>query len=117
MSMNRHFSHSFIQLSWQYTVHMYIYEIIVYIKSNLNLFTTNSGIHSYNIRQKEDLFIVPCNISLCINNFNNLGLRMLNHLPQHFKEIPALYKFRNALKSFLLDHCFYSLEELFLFGK
>jgi hypothetical protein len=36
---------------------------------------------------------------------------MLNQLPHYLKKIPVLYKFKNSLKSFLLDHCFYSLDE------
>jgi hypothetical protein len=95
---------------------LYIYEILVYIKSNSNVFITNSGVHSHNTRRKEDLFIVPCNMSLCKNNFNNIGLRLLNHLPQYMKEIPALNKFKNTLKTFLLEHCFYSIDEFLLLG-
>jgi hypothetical protein len=79
---------------------LYIYEVIVYMKSNLNLFTTNSKIHTYNTRNKDDLFIVPCNTSLNMNSFNNIGLRMLNHLPHHLREIPVSYKFKVSLKSF-----------------
>jgi hypothetical protein len=33
----------------------------------------------------------------------------------HIKEIPALYKFKNTLKTFLLEHCFYSIDEFLLF--
>jgi hypothetical protein len=50
------------------------------------------------------------------NNFNNIGLRMLNQLPQYIKEIPVLNKFKKTLKTFLLDHCFYSISiNLFAF--
>jgi hypothetical protein len=93
---------------------LYIYKVLVYIESNSNLFTTNLKVHSYNTRNKDDLFIVPCNTSLCINNFNNIGLHMLYHLPHYFKEIIVLYKFENALKRFLFDHCFYSIGRVFL---
>jgi hypothetical protein len=65
---------------------LYIYEVLVYIKLNLNAFVTNSGVHSHNTRKKDDLFIMPCNTSLCKNTFNNIGLRLLNHLPQYIKE-------------------------------
>jgi hypothetical protein len=78
----------------------------VYIKTNLNEFITNSEIHSHNTRRKYNLFILPCNTSLCKNNFNNIGIHMLNQLPLSIKEIPVLYKFMRTLKAFLLDHCF-----------
>jgi hypothetical protein len=97
-------------------LHIYIYEILAYIKSISNVFITNSGIHSHNTRRKEDLFIVPCNKSLCKNNFNNIGLWLLNHLPQYMKEIPALNKFKNNLKTCLLEYCFYSIDEFLLLG-
>jgi hypothetical protein len=58
------------------------------------------------------LYIVPCNMSLCKNNFINVGLRLLNHLPQYIKVIPVLYKFKTALKTNLPNHCFYSVEEI-----
>jgi hypothetical protein len=89
---------------------LYIYEILVYIKSYWNDFITNSGLHSCNTRRIDDLYIVPCNMSLYKNNFNIVGLRLLNQLPQHVKKIPVLYNFKNALKTYLLNHCFYSIE-------
>jgi hypothetical protein len=95
---------------------LYIYEVLVHIEANLNVFKTNSGIHAHKTRRKDYLFIVPCNTSLCKNNFNNAGYRRLNRLPQYIKEIPVLYKFKKTLKTFLLNHCFYSIEEFLLFG-
>jgi hypothetical protein len=75
---------------------LYIYEFLVYMKTNLNEFTTNSEIQSHNTRTKDDLFILPCTTSLCKNNFNNIGIYMLNQLPLIIKEIPALYKFKRT---------------------
>jgi hypothetical protein len=41
---------------------------------------------------------------------------MLNQLPLSIKEIPVLYKFKRPLKAFLLDYCFYSIDEFLLSG-
>jgi hypothetical protein len=87
------------------------------MKSNLNAFITNSAVHSRNTRKKDDLFIVPCKTSLCKNNFNNIGLCLLNNLPQYIKDIPALYKFKKALETFLLEHGFYSIDEFLSWDK
>jgi hypothetical protein len=95
---------------------LYIYDILVYIKTNLNQSTTNSELHSHITRRKNVLFMLPCNMSLCRNSFNNIGIRMLNQLPLSIKEIPVLHKFKRTLKAFLLDHCFYSIDEFLLFG-
>jgi hypothetical protein len=94
---------------------LYIYEILMYIKTHLNVYTTNSGKHSHNTRRKDDLFMLPCITNLCKNNFNNIGIRMLNQLPQSIM-IPALYKFKKSLRTYLFDHCFYSVNEFLLFG-
>jgi hypothetical protein len=40
---------------------------------------------------------------------------MFNQLQHYIKETPALYRFNNALKNFLFDHCFYSVDEYFIF--
>jgi hypothetical protein len=95
---------------------LFIYEILVYIKSNLNVFITTSGLHSHNTRKKDDLYIVPYKTSLRKYNFINVGLRLLNHLPQHVKEISVQYKVKNTLKTYLLNHCFYSVVEFLLLG-
>jgi hypothetical protein len=44
-------------------------------------------------------------------NFTNVGFRLLNYLPQRIKSINVLCKFKNALKTYLLSHCFYSIAE------
>jgi hypothetical protein len=41
-------------------------------------------------------------MSVCKNNFNNIGLPLLNHLPQYVKVISILQKFKYTLKAFLL---------------
>jgi hypothetical protein len=93
---------------------LHIYEILVYIKSNLNDCKTNSGLHLHNTRKKDDLYIVTCNTSLCKNNFINVGLHLLNHLPRYIKVIPVLYKFKIAVKTYLLNQCFCGVEEFLL---
>lgn len=95
---------------------IYIYEVLVYIKANLSAYSINSEIHSYNTRRKDNLYTVPCNTSLCKNNFSNIGCRMSDQLPQYIKEIPVLHKFKKTLKTFLLDHCFYRVEDFFVVG-
>ena len=92
---------------------IYIYEILLFIKSNISNFTTNSDIHSYNTRNRNELSLQPINSTLCRNNFINTGLRIYNHLPKHLKEISALCKFKTAIFRFLTEFCFYSIDEYF----
>jgi hypothetical protein len=60
---------------------------------------------------KDYLYIVPCK-----NNFINVGLHLLNHLPQNIKAIPVLRKFKNVLRTYVLSHCFSGIEEFLLPG-
>jgi hypothetical protein len=60
--------------------------------------------------------ILSCNKSLCKNNFSNIEIRILNELPQSIKEIPVLYKFKKTLRTYLLDHCFCSIDEFLILG-
>lgn len=92
---------------------MYLYETMVYIKTNLHTFSTNSEIHAYNTRIKENLSVTRCKTSLCTNNLNHMGTRMYNFLPHNLKEISALSTFKKALFRFLIDNSFYSLNEYF----
>ena len=77
------------------------------------MFPSNSNTHSYNTRNKNELSILPMNSTLCRNNFVNTGLRIYNHLPQHLKKTFAVNKFKTGLFRFLLEHCFYSVQEYF----
>ena len=92
---------------------MYLYETMVYIKTNLHTFSTNSEIHAYNTRIKENLSVTRCKTSLCTNNLYHMGTRMYNFLPHNLKEISALSIFKKALFRFLIDNSFYSINEYF----
>ena len=92
---------------------IYLFETIVYMKANLNTFSTNSDIHSYDTRHKNNVVINRCNTSLCQQYMDHMGTHMYNCLPLYLREIPALSSFKKALFKFLLDHCFYTVNEYF----
>ncbi|PSN34689.1 hypothetical protein C0J52_25280 [Blattella germanica] len=85
------------------------------MKCNISNFTTNSDIHSYNTRNRNELSLQPNNSTLCRHNFINTGLRIYNHLPKHIKEIPvsALYKFKTAIFRFFTEFCCYNIDDYF----
>jgi hypothetical protein len=46
---------------------------------------------------------------------NAMGIRLYNKLPTRIKQLDSFRDFKQKLKLFLLDHPFYSLNELFIF--
>ena len=88
-----------------------MFEKLVYMKANLNTFPTNSDIHPYDMRHKTTVIITRCNTSLCQQSMDNMGTHMYNCLSLYLREIPALSSFKKALFKFLLDHCFYTVNE------
>lgn len=90
---------------------IYIYEILNFVKSNINRFPTNSDNHSYNTRNKNNIFIEPFNTTLYKNSFMHTGLQLYNSLPNYLKEIPTHKKFKTRLYDILSKHCFYSVQE------
>ena len=45
----------------------------------------------------------------------NIGIRLYNKTPTRIKKLDSCRDFKRKLKLFLLDHPFYSLNELFIF--
>jgi len=71
----------------------------------------NSNIHAHNTRRKMDIHIQSHNTDLYNRSVINMGTKLYNKLPGYIKEIYSYTTFRKELKSLLLLHSFYSLEE------
>jgi hypothetical protein len=68
-------------------------------------------IHKYNT--KGDLYVQLCNTACCKKSVINMGIKIHNNLASKLKIIEHLKIFKNKLKSYLLQNCFYSLQEFF----
>ena len=90
---------------------VYIYEVLVYMRANLDYYRTNAEVHSHNTRNKNNLSIIPHTTSLYSESFIYTGLRMYNALPGYLKEIPVL-NFKCRLHKYLHHHSFYSTDEI-----
>lgn len=94
-----------------------IYELGLYIFTYRNNFKIVSNNHTINTRQKNNFHIPFARLKITSNSPHILGLKIFNHLPQHLKIIDNLYIFKKTLKQFLVEGCFYSLNEFFLLNK
>jgi hypothetical protein len=90
---------------------LYILEVLCFIRKHCQSLQFNTNIHSHNTRRKMDLHLKSYRTNLYKNSVINMGTKIYNKLPDYMKEIDSYKSFRKQLKSLLLLHTFYSVEE------
>ena len=79
---------------------------------NREMFLSNSDIHDINTRNNYNLHLPTTNLTLVQKEVLYSGSKIYNHLPFHIKTLSNdLKHFKSKLKSFLIEHTLYSLEE------
>jgi len=58
-----------------------------------------------------DLHIKTCNTNLYKKSVINMGIRLYKKIPIHIMKLEEYISYKRKLKSFLIDHAFYSVEE------
>lgn len=94
---------------------IYIYELILYVKTNLKDFKTNDSIHNHNTRTSNKLSIPTHHTSLFQKGAHYNGIKLFNKLPLYLKNIHSVEKFKKTLKEILLQICCYNVEEYYEF--
>ena len=94
-------------------VSLYVMDVICYIRKHHQFVDLNSNIHAYNTRRKMNIHIQSYNTDSYKRSVINMGTKLYNTLSGYIKEIDSYsYKiFKKELKSLLLLHSFYSVEE------
>nr|CAI5828045.1 unnamed protein product [Callosobruchus analis] len=90
---------------------LFILEMCVYVFKNIDKFNTISDIHCRNTRQKNDLFVPYRKYRIGSNAPDCLGVKLYNSLPASSKSSHNLNFFMKSVKTFLLENCFYSVQE------
>jgi len=90
---------------------VYIMEVICHIKKHHQLVELNSNIHDYNTRRKTDIHTQSCSTEVYKRGVIIMGTKLYNKLPERIKELESYKTFKKKLKSLLLLHSFYSVEE------
>jgi len=103
--------HLFQELNILTSVSLYIMEVICYIRKHHQLVDLNSNIHAYNTRRKMDIHIQLHKTDLYKRSVINMGTKLYNKLPSYIKGIDSYKTFKRELKSLLLMHSLYSVEE------
>jgi len=92
----------------------YIFSFLMFVVKNKDCFKTNSDIHSFNTRFNHDLHIPIANLAVFKKRVWYSGTKVYSHLPPTLKQLSHdVFKFKTALKRFLLANSFYTLDEYY----
>jgi hypothetical protein len=90
----------------------YIFSLIVFVLKSRELFQSNSNIHDINSRYNSNVNLPSTNLTLVQKGVLYSGCKIFNQPPKNIKMLSHdLKRFKSVLKSFLIQHTFYSLEE------
>jgi hypothetical protein len=90
----------------------YVLSLSLFVVNNLNMFKPNSMFHSINTRHCSDLHQPPVQLTKVQKGAYHSGIKVFNCLPTKIKSLSNdVNKFKSALKAFLLDGSFYTIQE------
>lgn len=90
---------------------VYILKTLIYVKININMFSTNNFNHDYNTRGRDNLVIPGHNLTTYEQNPLYMGIKLYNKLTPEIKSIDNINLFKNKLKSLLHEKSYYSIHE------
>ena len=91
----------------------YILSLLLFVVKNINMFKSNSVVHSVNTRHCSDLYLPSTHLSRVQKGVYHTGTKVFNCLPPRIKSLSSDMKFKSALKRFLLEGSFYTIQEYF----
>ena len=101
---------SFIQLRILTFPCVYIYEALVYARSNLDALSINQVQHNYLTRHRNDIRLPQIRLTKSQKTVNYLCIKYFNRLPESIKLL-CIPKFEREIKNILLTNAFYSYKE------
>lgn len=98
---------------------LYIYRLILYIRSNEHKFKKNEDIHSHDTRQKNNIHQNYSRLKVGQNSPDYVGIKMFNKFKLIYENDNndkwCNASFETKLKKFLIHNAFYSIEQFFQF--
>jgi hypothetical protein len=92
----------------------YIFSLLVFVNKNRSLFLSNSEILDKNTCFNHNLHLPSMNLTLVQKGVFYSGSKIYNHLPLNIKMLSKDAKqFKSTLRSYLIEHTFYSLDEYY----
>jgi hypothetical protein len=91
---------------------VYLYSVMMFVVNNLDKFQLNSSVYGINTRNTEHLHRPVTHLSVYQTDVYYTGVRLFNRLATNiFTMKDEKILFRLALRSYLLEYCFYSVNE------
>ena len=103
---------SFIELGIMTVPALFIYQCLLYIKENFNLYEALGSSHNYSTRNRDSLGLFRCNYRGTQKSFYYVSLKFYNALPLYIKLLPFL-KFKKTINKLLTNNCIYDVDEYF----
>jgi hypothetical protein len=95
-------------------VSQYIFLLLMFVVNNSEYFVLNNAYHSNNTRRRNDLHLPQVTLSMYQKGVYYSGIKTFSALPKAINDVSNKpNKFRIALKHFLLERLFYTLNEFF----
>jgi len=92
----------------------YILSLSLFVVKNINKFKSNLMVHSMNTRHSSDLYLPTAHLTKVQKGVYHSRIKVLNCLPTGIKGLSGdIRKFKSALKRFLLEGSFYTIQEYF----
>lgn len=88
----------------------FIYNCIVFVRQNIDLYTKHSDVHSFNTRNKDKLMLPSVRLQKVSGSFLGQAVLYYNKIPRTILELPY-DKFKCHVKSTLLKKGYYSTKE------
>lgn len=87
---------------------LFIYYQLLEIHKNRETFLSSSSVHHHDTRNIS--FLRLPRFRLTLSSRNTLQLNLFNILPEVVRDL-GFYKFKQVIKKYLLNNCFYSVQE------
>jgi len=90
---------------------LYIFESSILVRRKPDVFLLNSDYHSYNTRNSNKIHVNQVKSTLTKKGPVFYSAKIYNKLPEEIRKVKSESGFKKALKEFLIEKAYYSLEE------
>ena len=88
---------------------LYVYEVFCFLKKYKSGVWKNKQVPDHIPRTNVDLHIKLFNTIVYKKSAINVGIQLYNNVPINIKKMEEYKQYKRELKSFLIDHVFYSV--------
>lgn len=93
-------------------VNLYIYNVLLYTKSNLHLFTARQDVHEHFTRGRNKIDLLPHRLAITGNSLKVNCINLFNKLPNDARDA-SFNRFKARIFDWLVNNPFYRLDEYF----